>query len=81
MIASKSINQQSSEAWKIINEITGRKAFNNAKLKALNDEERLKLWKTHFETLLGGTTDTDESTINNISPNLQYPKENSPLTN
>ena len=46
-------NKKSALAWKIVNEISGRKNSNKSKLKASNDEERVKLWQTHFEDLLG----------------------------
>ena len=46
-------NQKSSEAWKAVNEITGRKTTNKAKLKAKNETERVILWKEHFQKLLG----------------------------
>ena len=46
-------NKKSALAWKIVNEISGRKNSNKSKLKARNEEERVKLWQTHFEDLLG----------------------------
>ena len=46
-------NKKSAVAWKTVNEISGRKSANTAKLKASSEEERLKLWKKHFEDLLG----------------------------
>ena len=38
-------NQQSSQAQKAVNEISGLKSTNKAKLRASSEEERLKLWK------------------------------------
>ena len=46
-------NKRSAVAWKSINEISGRKSCNRAKLKASSQEERVKLWKQHFQDLLG----------------------------
>ena len=46
-------NKKSSSAWSTINRITGRKKSNKSRLKAKDDEERLKLWKEHFKNLLG----------------------------
>ena len=46
-------NQKSAIAWKTVNEISGRKSCNRAKLKASNQEERVKLWQQHFQDLLG----------------------------
>ena len=63
-------NQKSSNAWKVINEISGRRSTNSAKLKASNQEERVKLWKKHFQDLLGKPPQTDEQTeIVNIAAN------------
>jgi exonuclease III len=54
-ITNASINKQSAKAWKVVNEISGRKSSNRAKLKASDDEERLEKWKQHFQNLLGKT--------------------------
>ena len=40
-------------AWQTINEVSRRKSIAKAKLKAANHQERIKLWKQHFENLLG----------------------------
>ena len=39
-------------AWQTINEVSRRKSTTKAKLKATNQQERIKLWKQHFENLL-----------------------------
>ena len=46
-------NRQSRIAWQTINEVSRRKSIAKAKLKATNQQERIKLWKQHFENLLG----------------------------
>ena len=46
-------DRQSRIAWQTINEVSRRKNTGKAKLKAANQQERLKLWKQHFENLLG----------------------------
>ena len=46
-------DRQSRIAWQTINEVSRRKNTAKAKLKAANQQERIKLWKQHFETLLG----------------------------
>ena len=46
-------NQQSSKAWQIVNEISGRKRSSGSKLKANNQGERLLKWENHFKNLLG----------------------------
>ncbi len=45
-------DRQSRIAWQTINEVSGRKSTAKAKLKAANQQERIKLWKQHFENLL-----------------------------
>ena len=37
----------------MINEVSRRKSTAKAKLKATNQQERIKLWKQHFKNLLG----------------------------
>ena len=46
-------DRQSRIAWQTINEVSRRKNTPKAKLKAANQQERIKLWKQHFENLLG----------------------------
>ena len=46
-------DRQSRIAWQTINEVSRRKNTAKAKLKATNQQERIKLWKQHFENLLG----------------------------
>ena len=45
-------DRQSRRAWQTINEVSRRKNTAKAKLKAANQQERIKLWKQHFENLL-----------------------------
>ena len=52
-IQTAATNKKSALAWKTINEVSGRKKSNKAKLKATSDKERIKLWHTHFKELLG----------------------------
>ena len=49
-------DRQSRIAWQTINEVSRRKNTAKAKLKAANQQERIKLWKQHFENLLGNPT-------------------------
>jgi len=42
------VNQQSSLAWKIVNNISGRKSTAQSKIKGQNQEVRLDMWKQHF---------------------------------
>ena len=46
-------DRQSRIAWQTINKVSRRKSTSKAKLKATNQQERIKLWKQHFENLLG----------------------------
>ena len=46
---------QANQAWHMINEVSRRKSTTKAKLKATNQQERIKLWKQHFENLLGNS--------------------------
>ena len=46
-------DRQSRIAWQTINEVSRRNNTAKAKLKAANQQERTKLWKQHFENLLG----------------------------
>ena len=41
------------ESWKLVNQITGRKAAKKGIIKGGSKEERLKNWYTHFSELLG----------------------------
>ena len=38
--------------WQTINEMSRRKSTAKAKLKATNQQERIKQWKQHFKNLL-----------------------------
>ena len=62
-IENASENKQSSLAWQTVNEITGRKKSTKAKIKASNQEERLKKWMNHFQNLLGKSPIVSDSTI------------------
>ena len=46
-------DRQSRIAGQMINEVSRRKSTAKAKLKATNQQEWIKLWKQHFENLLG----------------------------
>ena len=61
-------NSEAAVAWKIANEITGRKTTNRAKLRAKNDAERVGLWKQHFQKLLGAPPKISDKPTKQISP-------------
>ena len=45
-------DRQSRIAWQTINRVSSRKSTVKAKLKATNQQERIQLWKKHFNNLL-----------------------------
>ena len=59
-------DRQSRIAWQTINEVSRRKNTAKAKLKAANQQERIKLWKQHFENLLGNTPKITHEPITRI---------------
>ena len=59
-------DKQSRIAWQTINEVSRRKITTKAKLKAPNQQERMKLWKQHFENLLGNPPKVTHEPINRI---------------
>ena len=62
-IENAATNKKSAIAWKAINEISGGKKSNRARLKAKNDKERILVWHNHFKEILGNTiTHKDIST-------------------
>ena len=59
-------DRQSRIAWQTINEVSRRKSTVKAKLKAANQQERIKLWKQHFENLLGNPPKVTHEPITRI---------------
>ena len=53
-------------AWQTINEVSGRKSTAKAKRKAANQQERIKLWKQHFENLLANPPNVTQEPITRI---------------
>ena len=58
--------RQSRIAWQAINEVSIRRSTAKAKLKATNQQERIKLWKQHFENLLGNPLKVTHELITRI---------------
>ena len=56
-------DRQSRIAWQTIKEVRRRKCTAKAKLKAANQQERIKLWKQHFENLLVANTPNQAETL------------------
>ena len=59
-------DRQSRIAWQTINEVSRRKSTTKAKLKATNQQERIKLWKQHFKNLLGNLPKVTHKPITRI---------------
>ena len=59
-------DRQSRIAWQTINDVSRRKSTTKAKLKAANQQERIKLWKQHFENLLGNPPKVTHEPITRI---------------
>ena len=59
-------DRQSRIAWQTINKTSRRKNTAKAKLKAANQQERIKLWKQHFENLLGNPPKVTHEPITRI---------------
>ena len=59
-------DRQSRIDWQTINEVSGRKSTAKAKLKAANQQERIKLWKQHFENLLANPPNIAQERITRI---------------
>ena len=59
-------DRQSRIAWQTINQVSKRKTTTKAKLKAANQQERIKLWKQHFENLLGNPPKVTHEPITRI---------------
>ena len=59
-------DRQSRIAWQTINEVSRRKSTAKAKLNVANQQERIKLWKKHFENLLGNPPKVTNEPITRI---------------
>ena len=72
-------DRQSRIAWQTINEGSRKKSTAKAKLKAANQQERIKLWKQHFENLLGNLPKVTHEPITRIN-NMQLDIKLGPFT-
>ena len=59
-------DKQSRIAWQTINEVSGRNSTAKAKLKAANQQERIKLWKQHFKNLLANPPNITQEPITRV---------------
>ena len=60
-------NKKSAMAWKSVNDVSGRKKSNKAKIKAISGEERIIVWHNHFKDLLGNPPEITVSAISKIT--------------
>ena len=60
---------QSRIAWQTVNEMSRRRSIAKAKLKATSQEERIYLWKQHFENLHGKPPKVTHEPITKIISN------------
>ena len=59
-------DRQSRIAWQMINKVNRRNNTAKAKLKATNHQERIKLWRQHFQNLLGNPPKVTHEPITRI---------------
>ena len=52
--------------WQTVNEVHRKMSTARAKLKAVGQEERIHLWKQHFQNLLGNTPKVIDEQITTI---------------
>ena len=62
--------RQYGEAWRVINEMTGRKRTKEGQVEGESPEERVTTWFNHFRGLLGTTSDGEEEEIPPFLNNL-----------
>ena len=59
-------DRQARIAWQTINAVSKRKSTAKAKLKATCQQDRIYLWKQHFENLLGNPPEVTHEPITSI---------------
>ena len=59
-------DRQSGIAWQTINEVSRRNSTAKVKLRATNQQERIKLWKQHFQNILGNPLKVTHEPISSI---------------
>ena len=64
------LNKKSDMAWTAVNDVSGRKNSNKAKIKTISGEERIIVWHNHFKDLLGNTPEITVSSISKITIHL-----------
>ena len=64
------LRAQHSESWKIINQISGRKAAKKGIIKGKNKDERVSSWYRHFSQLLGNEPNIRNSNLDEEIPTI-----------
>ena len=64
-------DRQSRITWQTVNKVSRRKSTVKAKLKATSQEERIQLWKQHFENLLRNPPKVTHEPITRIIKQLE----------
>ena len=59
-------DRQSKIAWQTINKVSRRKSIAKAELKATSQQDRIHIWKQHFENLLGNPPEVTKKPITRI---------------
>ena len=67
IIEESHVNSQHGEAWKLINEISGRRTSQRGQIQGDTQEERIESWHRHFVGLLGSEPEAIDEDID-ISP-------------
>ncbi|CAK6984639.1 hypothetical protein KUCAC02_013155 [Scomber scombrus] len=62
--------KQYGEAWRVINEMTGRKRTKEGQVEGHSPVERMATWFNHFRSLLGSTADGAGEEIPSVLQNL-----------
>ncbi len=57
------INSQHGKAWKLVNELSGRRTSQRGQIKGDTQQERVKNWYEHFVGLLGSEPDAIDADI------------------
>ena len=70
--------RQYGEAWRVINEMTGRKRAKEGQVEGHSPEERVNTWFGHFQKLLGTAAEGEEEDVPAILQDLDI--EDGPFT-
>ena len=69
-IKDEHINHHFRLVWDTVNEVTRRKGLKRGRIKASNTDERLAIWKNHFQKLLGQSPEIDDQPLPKVFDTL-----------